>query len=83
MNLQEMKVDLKASLTVNDKKNLMDIIDQEFNNKESLYHQIQEKEKEKILEQYKKDIDFPALKRKHQAIENKITKLQKQRDHTI
>ena len=56
MSIGTLPINTAGKLTADVKKQLMLIIEQEFANKESLYHQAQEREKEKILTIYRKSI---------------------------
>jgi len=71
MKIADLKVNVNAKLTQDEKKNLQNIINNEFANKESLFHQVQEREKEKILVKYRKDVGYEILKKDYDKAETK------------
>ena len=62
-NLKDMGINTNGKITSDVRKQLMLIIEREFTNKESLYHQAQEREKRKIIEAYQKDVGYDGLKK--------------------
>lgn len=77
INLGQMEVDIKSKLTTQDKKELMTIITQEFCNKQSLFHAVQEQEREKIMEVYRKSVGYGKLKKEHEKATEAVKKAQK------
>lgn len=69
--IKDLPIDINARLTADVKKQLMLVINDEFANKESLYHQVQEAEEGKIVASYRKTVGFDKLKAKYtKAIED-------------
>lgn len=68
LTIATMPIQASARLTSDRLKALCLIVEREFTCKESLYHQIQEREKEKIIEAYRRDVGFDKLTRKREEL---------------
>ena len=64
--IADLKVNPNAPLIPMVKKNLVDIIEDEFVRQNTIYNATADEKKEKILEQYKKSIGFIKLKKNHE-----------------
>jgi hypothetical protein len=72
MMIKDMPTNTTAKLTADVKKQLAEIIEQEFTNKESLFHAIQQREKEKVMTKYRFDVSFSALRAKLTKAQDRI-----------
>ena len=59
--IENLPVDMKDKLGAVEKKELIKIVENEFNNKDTLYHEMKTHEREKVLEAYRKDVGFDKL----------------------
>ena len=69
--IKDLPINTNGRLTGDAKKQLALIIEQEFTNKESLYHQVQEQEKKKIIEIYRKSVRYDKLLAEYHKAERK------------
>lgn len=83
MTITTMPVQTKEKLTSDSKSRLIKIIEQEFVNKESLYHQVAKQEEEKVLDEYKKKVGFAKIAKKLRDIEIAKLKLNKEAEGAI
>lgn len=67
----QMPINTAGKLSESVKKHLMNIIDKEFCNKASLFHQVKEQEKIKILEAYRLQVKYPDWKKRYEVLINK------------
>lgn len=70
--IKDLPVNTNGKLTGDVKKVLIGIIEKEFTNKDSLYHQVQEAEERKIIEAYKASIGFPKLEQAYKRAEKRV-----------
>lgn len=63
--IQDLAVNTNAKLTPMVIKNLVDVVNREFDRQKTLYDATASAEREKILEKYKKSIGYTALKAKY------------------
>lgn len=61
LTISTLPIQTAEKLTGDARTRLVRIVEQEFINKESLYHQIQEEEKNKVIAAYHKKVGFPKL----------------------
>ena len=78
--IKDLPVNTNGNLTGDAKKELALIIHQEFHNKDSLYHQIKEQERFKILETYRKSVDYPILRK---AYDKAVAKMETYKQEII
>jgi hypothetical protein len=76
--LETLQININSKLTGDRRKILQEIIEKEFSNKESLYHQIQQKEKEKLVKQYQVEVEFDKHKDNLTKLEHKQLVLNKE-----
>lgn len=75
LTVETMPVSAGVKLTSDVRKQLFILIEREFSNKDSLYHQIQEAEKEKIIKAYQDKVGFNKAKAKLLSISAERRKL--------
>jgi len=71
MSIKDLPLNTSGNLTSDAKKTLSLIIEKEFANKESLYHQAMEHEKELIIEAYCKSVGYEKLKADLEKLQKK------------
>lgn len=59
--IKDLQIDMKAVLNQDQKRELVKLIEGEFSNKNTLYHQMREHEEAKIIEAYRKEVGFEKL----------------------
>ena len=59
-------------------KNLVDVVNQEFDRRQTLYDTESEMKKEEILNQYKKAVGFEGMKKEHDKAKGIVEQAQKQ-----
>ena len=72
MSIKNLPINTNGQLVPTAKRELQKIIESEFANKESLYHQVQEQEKEKVLGDYRKSVNFGDLIKTYKKLEKKV-----------
>ena len=72
VTIEKMPVDTGKTLTGEIKKQIVKIVETEFENKESIYHEKERLEREQILEGYKKEIGFDKLLKSIKDAEDKL-----------
>jgi len=86
--LMTLPVNINAKLTADVKKNLAQMIENIYRDKQSVFHAIAQEEKRKIIEAYKKSVNFDKLKKiidklevqQANLLKEKETKLQEMRN---
>ncbi|KKL15531.1 hypothetical protein LCGC14_2504640, partial [marine sediment metagenome] len=78
----DLPVDLKATLSNEIKKHLVELLEREFSNKNTLYDEMRKAEEDKIMETYRKSVGFDKLlkfidkrKRELEEAEGELTHL--------
>jgi hypothetical protein len=75
LTIATLPIKAMEKLTTDARNRLVKIVEQEFTNKESLYHQIQQEESNKVIGAYKKKVGFDKLLKDRKTIEDKQKKL--------
>lgn len=61
--IKDLPINTNGKLTGDARKNLAIIIENEFRNKESLYHQVKEQERNRIIEAYRKSVGYADMRK--------------------
>jgi hypothetical protein len=72
LTIATMPVKANEKLTSDARNKLIKIVEQEFNNKQSLYHQIEQEASNKVIAAYHKKVGFDKLAKKLKDIELKV-----------
>ena len=76
--LKDIAVNINGKLTADVRKALAIVIEQEFNNKASLFQVAKDQEREKILEAYRKSIGYDLLYKTYTKSNDKMEKAQEE-----
>lgn len=69
LTISTLPIRVNEKLTIDARARLTKIIETEFDNKESLYHQVKEDESKKVIAAYQKKVGFPKLLKQIEDIE--------------
>lgn len=75
--ISDLKLNPTAPLSTMVKKNLVNVVNEEFIQQNTVFNASADVEKEQILEQYKKGVGFAALKKEHDKAKQVVETAQK------
>ena len=71
--MNDIRFDSKATLSNDQKKALVNLIEQEFNNKRSLYQRVLQEKKSQLLDEYKNKVSYEKLRADLDTAKAKVT----------
>lgn len=75
LTIRTLPIKVSERLTGDARTRLVKIVEQEFANKESLFHQVSEEEKRKAIEAYRKKVGFEKLQTEYEKIKAEERKI--------
>ena len=78
--IEDLAINPTAQLTPMVKKNLVTVIESEFDRQATIYDSVADEKKEKILESYKKSVGFSKLKAEYDKYNDEVYKATQKRD---